>query len=72
MKRITAKIASVVGIAVVFFLTPHAVCAQTFASISGIVQDSAGKLVSDAQVSIKDVDTAQSTEIKTNAAGAYT
>ncbi|MGB8478240.1 MAG: carboxypeptidase-like regulatory domain-containing protein [Acidobacteriaceae bacterium] len=45
--------------------------AQSFVGISGIVKDSAGKLVSDAQVSIKDVDTAQSTEIKTNA-GAYT
>lgn len=72
MKRITAKIASVGGIAIVLFLTPHAVRAQTFASISGIVKDSAGKLVSDAQVSLKDVDTAQSTEIKTNSAGAYT
>ena len=72
MKRITAKIASVGGIAIVFFLTSHAVRAQSFAGISGIVQDSAGKFVSDAQVSIKDIDTAQSTEIKTNADGAYT
>ena len=72
MKGITAKIASAGGIAIFFFLTPHAVCAQSFAGISGIVQDSAGKFVSDAQVSIKDVDTAQSTKIKTNAAGAYT
>ncbi len=59
------------GIAIAFFLTPHAARSQTFAGISGIVRDSAGKLVSDAQVSIKDVDTAQSTEIKTNSAGAY-
>ena len=72
MKRIAAKFAPVGGIAIVFFLTPHAVHSQTFASISGIVKDSAGKLVNDAQVSIKDVDTAQSTEIKTNAAGLYT
>jgi hypothetical protein len=71
MKRIRARFAPVGGIAIVFFLTPHAVRSQTYAGISGIVRDSAGKLVSDAQVSIKDVDTAQSTEIKTNSAGAY-
>ena len=72
MKRIRAGFAPVGGIAIVFFLTPHAVHSQTFASISGVVKDSAGKFVSDAQVSIKDVDTAQLTEIKTNADGSYT
>ena len=71
MKRIRAGFAPVGGIAIVFFLTPHAVHSQTFASISGVVKDSAGKFVSDAQVSIKDVDTAQLTEIKTNADGSY-
>jgi hypothetical protein len=71
MKRITAKFTPVAGIAIVFVLTPHAARAQTFASISGIVKDSAGKLVSDAEVTIKDVDATHSTEIKTNAAGAY-
>ncbi|MGC1870207.1 MAG: carboxypeptidase-like regulatory domain-containing protein [Acidobacteriaceae bacterium] len=72
MKRITAKFAPAGGIAIVFFLTPFAVRAQTFASISGIVKDSAGKSVGDAQVSIKGVDTAMSTETETNADGVYT
>ncbi len=72
MKGITAKIVSVGGVAIVFFLTPHAVCAQSFATSSGIIKNSAGKLVSDAQVSIEGVDTAQSTEIKSNAAGGDT
>ncbi len=72
MKGISARFAPVAGIAIVFFLTPNTVCSQTFASISGIVKESSGKFVSNAQISIKDVDTAQSTELKTNAAGAYT
>lgn len=72
MKQIRAKLAPLGGIAIVFFLTPHAVRAQTSATISGIVKDSAGKLVNDAQVSVTDVNTTRSTEIKTNADGAYT
>ena len=72
MKWITAKLAPVGGIAIVFFLMPYAVRAETFASISGIVKGSHGEAVSGAQVSIKNVDTAASAEVKTNAAGAYT
>ncbi len=72
MNRITAKIALAGGIATFFFLTPCGLRSQTAAGISGIVKDSDGKLVSDAQVSIKDVDTHQSIAIKTNSAGAYT
>ncbi|MFZ0518383.1 MAG: carboxypeptidase-like regulatory domain-containing protein [Acidobacteriaceae bacterium] len=72
MKRIRAKLAPLGGIAIVFFLTPHVVRAQASATISGIVKDSAGKMVSDAHVSVTDVNTTQSTEIKTNADGAYT
>jgi len=71
MRRISARFAPAAGIAIVFFLTPHAVRSQSFASISGSVKDSSGKLVSDARVPIKDVDTTQSSEIETNAAGAY-
>ncbi len=71
MKRIAAKFAPVGGIAIIFFLPPQAVHSQTFANISGLVKDTAGKLVNDADVSIKDVDTSQSTEMKTNSAGAY-
>ncbi len=72
MKRIRAKLTPLGGIAIVFFLAPHVVRAQTSATISGIVKDSAGKMVSDAHVSVTDVNTTQSTEIKTNADGAYT
>ncbi len=71
MKRIAAKIASVAGIAMCSFLTPHPLRAQVVATLSGIVKDSSGKFVDDAAVLIKDVDTGQSAEAKTSSAGAY-
>jgi hypothetical protein len=72
MKRIIAKFASAGGIAMFFFLTPHAIRAQTSASISGVVKDSAGNAVRNAQVSIQDVDGTRTAGIETNASGAYT
>jgi hypothetical protein len=72
MKRNTAKLASVIGIAIFSFLAPHPLLGQALASLSGIVKDSSGKFVGNAKVAIKDVDSGQSTEAQTNAAGVYT
>jgi Carboxypeptidase regulatory-like domain len=72
MKRNTATIAAVLGIAILSFLAPYSLRAQASVSVSGIVKDSSGKVVSDAKVSIKDVDTGQSTETQTNSAGVFT
>jgi hypothetical protein len=72
MKRNTAKIASVAGIAIFSFLMPNPLRAQAGATMAGTVKDSAGKYVTNAKVSITDVDTGQSTETQTNSAGVYT
>lgn len=72
MKWIRANFAPVGVLAILFYLTLHSVQAQSFASISGVVKNSAGKSVSDAEVSIHEVNTTHSTEIKTDAHGSYT
>jgi hypothetical protein len=72
MKRKTAKIASGVGILILSFLMPNPLRAQTVATLSGTVTDSSGKAVPDANISIQDVATGQSTGTQTNSAGVYT
>lgn len=71
MKRVRVKFAPVRGIAIVFFLMPHAVRSQTFAGTSKTVKDSPVKFISEAKASSKDVDTGHSPELSTIAAGAY-
>lgn len=72
MKRSMAKFASGAGIVVLAFLAPNSLRAQTRATLSGTVKDSAGNVLPNAKVSIEDETTGQSTETQTNAAGVYT
>ena len=72
MNRKAAKIASSVGILILSILMPNPLRGQAVGTMSGTVTNSAGNVVINAKVSIKDVGTGQSTEIQTNSAGVYT
>ena len=72
MKLKAARIVFEVGILVFLFLVPNLLRAQTAAAtLSGAITDSSGKIVPNAKVSIKNVETGQSTQTQTNAASVY-
>jgi hypothetical protein len=72
MKWKTARIASGAGVLAFFLLMPKPLRAQAVATMSGTVTDSSGKAVPNANISIADIATGQSTETQTNSAGVYT
>ncbi len=72
MKLNTAKLASGMGIAVLSLLMPIQLRGQAVVTVSGTVTNSAGKVVTDAKVSIENVGTGQAAETQTDSAGVYT
>ena len=72
MKLKAAKIVFGVGVLIFSFLVPHLLQAQmAVASLSGTITDSSGRIVPNAKISIKNVETGQATETQTNPAGIY-
>jgi hypothetical protein len=72
MNQKTAKIASGVGILILSCLMSNPLRAQTVVTLSGTVTNSSGQIVPDANISIQNIATGQSTETHTNSAGVYT
>ncbi|MGI0133447.1 MAG: carboxypeptidase-like regulatory domain-containing protein, partial [Candidatus Micrarchaeaceae archaeon] len=73
MKPKAAKIVFGIWILLFVFLTPNLLRAQMAATtLSGTITDSSGKTVPDANISINNVETGQSTQAQTNATGVYT
>jgi Carboxypeptidase regulatory-like domain len=72
MKLIGAKIVLGVGFLALSFLIPNLLRAQAAIMLSGTITGPAGKIVSSAKISIKNVQTGQSIETESNSAGLYT
>ncbi len=72
MKLIGAKIVLGVGFLALSFLIPNLSRAQVAIMLSGTITDPAGRIVSTAKISIKNVQTSQSIETESNSAGLYT
>jgi hypothetical protein len=71
MKLKGAKIVFGMGILALSFLVPNVSRAQVTAMLSGTITDPASRVVSSAKVSVKNVQTGQSTETQSNSAGLY-
>ena len=72
MKLIGAKIVLGVGFLALSFLIPNLLRAQAAIMLSGTITGPAGRIVSSAKISIKNVQTGQSIETESNSAGLYT
>jgi len=66
-----AKIAFRLGVLALSFLLPNLSCAQAAVLLSGTVLDPAGRVVSSAKISIKNLQTGKSSETESNSAGLY-
>ena len=71
MKRTAAKLVFGFGFLILVFLIANPLRAQASAKLSGTITDSSGKTVPNAKVSIKNIETGQSTETQTNSTGNY-
>ena len=71
MKLRGAKIVFGVGVLALSFLIPNLSRAQVAATLSGTITDPAGRVVSSAKISVKNVQTGESTETQTNWVGLY-
>ena len=72
MKPKAAKIVFGVWILLFVFLIPNLLRAQmAAATLSGTITDSSGKIVPNAKISIKNIETGQSAQTETNVAGVY-
>lgn len=71
--KIASLLSSLFVLGVIFFTAPSATIAQTeLAGVYGRVTDQSGAVVMDAEVEIKNVETALSTTVRTNQDGLYT
>jgi Carboxypeptidase regulatory-like domain len=71
MKRKGAKIVFEVGVLALSFLVPNLSPAQVATMLSGTITDTAGRIMSSATISVKNVQTGQSIETESNSAGLY-
>jgi Carboxypeptidase regulatory-like domain len=71
MKLKGAKIVFGVGVLALSFLVPNLSRAQVAAMLSGTITDPAGRVVSSAKISVKNVQTGKSTESQSNSDGLY-
>jgi hypothetical protein len=73
MNKKTASLVIAIGTALILLLSTTLLPAQDApATLSGIVTDSAGKILPNAKVSVKNVSTGQSAETQTDSSGHYT
>lgn len=71
MERKSARFVSWVGVLVLCFLIPRLSPAQAGAVISGTITDPAGRVVTSAQISVKNVQSGKSIETQSNLAGTF-
>lgn len=71
MKLKGAKTVLHVGFLALSFLIPNLAGAQVATMLSGTITDTAGRIVSSAKISVKNVQTGQSIETESNSAGLY-
>jgi Carboxypeptidase regulatory-like domain len=71
MKLKGAKIVLGAGFLALSFLIPNLSGAQVVTMLSGTITDTAGKIVSSAKISVKNVQTGQSIETESNSTGLY-